>query len=89
MRRNRVRERLLRRRVAHERHVGDEKGAPQSLRDGTAVIDDVFHRHGHRAVVTLDHHAERVTHEHDVHTAAVDQRREARIVRRQTGDLLA
>ena len=86
---DRVVERLLARRVAHERHVDHEECAPQTARHATAVIDDVIDRDGHRRVETLDHHAEAVADEHHVGAGEVDELRETRVVRRQARDRLA
>ena len=84
-----VRERQLARGVAHERQVGHQERAPQAPRHRAAVVDDVVHRDRHGRVVALDHHAERVTDQHDVGARLVDQRREARVVAGEAGDLLA
>ena len=84
-----VLERLLARGVGHERHVGHQERAVQPLRDRAAVIDDVLQRDRHGRVVTLDHHAERIADQHQVDAGVVDERREARVVSGDAGDLLA
>ncbi len=86
---NRVVERLVRLRVTHERHVGDEKRAPQAARNGPAVINDVIHGYRHRRIVPLDNHAERISDEHKVGARRIDQHRETGIVGRQAGDRVA
>ena len=45
----------------------------QSARHGFAVIDDVVHRDGHRGVVTLQHHAQRIADQHEVRVGVVAQ----------------
>ena len=86
---NGVVERLLARRVAHERHVDHEERTPQTARHAAAVIDDVVDRDGHRRVETLNDHAEAVADEHDVGAGHVDELREARVVRGQARNRLA
>ena len=82
-------ERLLFRGVSHERHVRHQERAVQTLRDRLAVIDHVVERDGHGRVVTLDHHAERIADEHEIDTGIVDERREARVIGGDAGDLFA
>ena len=45
------------RRITRKRQVGHEERTMQAARHRFAVIDDVVHGHGHRGVVTLQHHA--------------------------------
>jgi hypothetical protein len=84
-----VLQRLLARGVRHERHVGHQERAQQAPRHGLAVIDDVIERDGHGRVVALDHHAERVTDQHDVGARFVHERGEAGVVTGETRDFLA
>ena len=84
-----VRERDVGRRITRERQVGHQERPMQSARHGFAVIDDVVHGHRHRGVVTLQHHAERIAHQHQVRVGVVAQHREARVVAGDAGDLLA
>ncbi len=82
-------ERLRGSRVAHERHVDHQERAPEPAGDRARVVDDVGDRDGHRRVVTLDDHAERIADEHHVGAGQVDELREARVVGGETGDRFA
>jgi hypothetical protein len=84
-----VLQRLLARGVGHERHVGHQERPDQAASHGLAVVHDVIERHGHGGVVALDDHAEGVAHQHHVGARFVHQRREARVVAGEAGDLLA
>jgi hypothetical protein len=84
-----VLQRLLARRVRHERHVGHLERPEQSFGDRLGVIDDVIERDRHGRVVPLDHHAERVADQHDVDAGLVGQRGIARVIARDARDLLA
>jgi hypothetical protein len=75
--------------VAHERQVGHQERPVQSARHGSQWIDHVVHRHRHRGVVPLDHHAERIADQHHVDIGLVEQHGEAGVVAGEAGDLLA
>jgi hypothetical protein len=49
----------------------------------------VIHGDRHGGVVTLNHHAQCVTHQHHVDTRGIQPRGEGGVVGRQAGDLLA
>jgi hypothetical protein len=76
-------------RVTGEWQVRDEKRTVQAARHRFAVIDDVVHGHGHRSVVTLQHHAQRIADQHQIGVGIVDQHGEARVVTGEARDLLA
>jgi hypothetical protein len=82
-------ERLLGRRVAHERHIDHEEGTPEAPRHATAVIDHLVDGHGHRGIETLNDHAEAIADEDDVGARKIDELREARVVRGKARDRLA
>jgi hypothetical protein len=82
-------ERGGRRAVAAERHVGDDQRRGLCARHAGGVIRDVLERDGQRGGVSLQHVAERIADEQHVHACTVQQRREACVVARQHGDLLA
>ncbi len=85
---HRVRQRDVGRRIARERQVGDEERPVQPARHRFAVIHDVVHGHGHRGVVTLQHHAERIADQHEIGVGVVAEHREARVVAGDARDLL-
>ena len=84
-----IRQRDVGGRIARERQVGHEERPMQSARHRFAVIDDVVHGDGHRGVVALQHHAQRIAHQHEVGVGVVAQHREARVVTGDARDLLA
>ncbi len=86
---HRVLERLRRIAVAHERHIRDKEGPPQSPVHVATVIDHVFDRDRNRRVVSLDDHSQRVTDQHQVGSRRVNEQRETGIVGGQAGDRLA
>ena len=75
--------------VTHERHVRHQERAPEPAGDRARVVDDVGDRHGHRRVVTLDDHAERIPYQHQVGAGQVDELREACVIGGETGDRFA
>jgi hypothetical protein len=85
---HRVGKRQIARWITHERQVGDQERTLQATRHGCAVVDHVVHGDGHGGGVSLDHHAERVSNQHHIDAAGVEQCREAGIIRGQAGNLL-
>jgi hypothetical protein len=84
-----VGERVILRRIAHERHIRDQERAVQTACNGGTVVHDVIHRHRHRGAMTLDHHAHRIPDEHDICIALVYEPGKTRVIAGQRGDLLA
>ena len=83
-----IRQRDVGRRIARERQIGHEERPMQAARHRFAVIDDVVHGHRHGGVVTLQDHAQRIAHQHQVGVGVVAQHREAGVVAGDARDLL-
>ena len=74
---------------AAEGQVGNQEGAMHAARGAFGVIDHVLHGHRQRRGMALDHVAERVADQDDIHAAAFLDGGEARVVGREHDDLLA
>src|SRR5437867_6165073 len=66
--------------IASEGHVGDEETALAAARDAARMVGHVGERHRKRGLVSLQHHAERVSDEEAVETRGVEHRGEARVI---------
>ena len=75
--------------IGSPRHVADNKSALRSARNTGGVIDGVALRHRQGGVVTLHHHAERITDQDGIDTGRINHRSETRIVGRQHRDTFA
>ena len=76
-------------RITHERQVRHDQRAAIAAMHAVHVIDHVVERDGQRAVVTLQHHAERIADENHFDAGAADQLGEQRIVCRERRKLHA
>ena len=73
-------------RIAHERHVRQQERTPQAPRNITCMVNHVGHRHWHGRIVPLDDHAQRITHQHEIRAAGIDQCSITGVVRCQAGN---
>jgi hypothetical protein len=59
--------------VATEGHIGDDPGVAITRGHAPRVIHHVRHGYRQRALVALNHHAQRVTHQQNVDARLVQQ----------------
>ena len=73
--------------IAHERHVDGHVGAPYGRADRSTVVGHLIDSHRQGVLLTLDHHAQGVTDQDDIHAGTIEQPSEGRVISGQHGDL--
>ena len=77
---------LIFRGIAHERHVADQQSPFIGAVNAGSVIGHLLQRYRQSAVMTLQHHAQRVAHEQCLHPRLTGLTGEGRIVGGQAGE---
>ena len=75
--------------VTHEWHVAHDERTDIAPLYGFEMIENVFHGHRQGRVVTLDHHAKGIAHQHDLDADTAGNFSESRIVGRDASETLA
>ncbi len=74
--------------IAHIGHIRHHQGTLGHPADRLGMVDNVIHAHRHGGAMALNHHAQGVAHQDDLHPRLLDLHGKAGVIGGQTDNLL-